>query len=330
MSHQNPAMELAVTRGRVEESRHRVHAVVSGPSGRIVHGWGDLDRITLLRSAAKPFQALPLVEDGAADHFGLTEQEIALCCGSHNSEEAHVETARSILAKAGVSESLLACGTHQPLLRERARELAAAGVRPSPVMSNCSGKHAGMLALAAFHRWPLKGYEQAAHPVQERMTAELAGWTGVPGEEMGLEVDGCGVVCVAVPLRAVAVAAARLAVAARDRSSAQRVVTAMTGNPFMVAGTKRLCTRLMEEEGGRVFAKVGAEAVYLAGDTEQGLGVALKVEDGAWRAAVPALMAVLERAGILSAAAREALGEFVAPPVKNALGEVVGSILARS
>ena len=308
------------------ESRHRVHAVVAEASEGLIGSWGDADRVTVLRSVAKPFQALPLVADGAAQRFGLSEEEIALCCGSHNSEEVHMKATRSILAKAGVPEELLVCGAHAPLLAARRDELAAAGTPWTPLMSNCSGKHAGMLALAAFHGWPLRGYERMDHPLQRRMGGEVAKWTGVTPAEMAWETDGCGVPTFALPLSALAVSAARLAVAAREEGPPRRVVRSMTRHPFMVAGTGRLCTRLMEEEGGRVFAKVGAEGVYAAGDLERGLGVALKVEDGAWRAAPPALMDVLDRSGILSSGAKRALRDFAEPVRRNTRGDEVGRV----
>lgn len=321
-----PALEVRFTRGHVVESRHRVHAVVADGSGEPVGSWGDGGWVTVLRSVAKPFQALPLVADGAAHRFGLSEEEIALCCGSHNSEEVHMAAAASILAKAGVPATLLVCGAHAPLLAARRDELSAAGTPWTPLMCNCSGKHAGMLALAAFHEWPLRGYEGADHPLQRRMGRELANWTGAAPAEMVWETDGCGVPTFAIPLSSLARGVARLAVAARSDGPPRRIVEAMTRHPFMVAGTGRLCTRLMEEEDGRVFAKVGAEGVYVAGDPERGLGVALKVEDGAWRAAPPALMAVLDRAGILSAGAREALGDFAEPRLRNTLGDEVGRV----
>lgn len=290
----------------------------------MVRAWGDAGRVTLLRSAVKPLQALPLAQDGAADRFGLTEEEVALCCGSHNAEERHLSGVRSILAKAGVPESALACGPHRPLLGVRAREMAEAGVPLTPIVNNCSGKHAGMLALAVHHGWPTEGYERFDHPVQLRIGREVSDWTGVPADDANRAVDGCGVPCFAAPLDRAAATAARLSDAAGRPGPVRRIVTAMTRRPFMVAGAKRLCTRLMEEEGGRLFAKVGAEGVYLAGDLERSLGVALKVEDGAWRAAAPALLSVLDQAGLLSDHARSALAEFAAPPVTNTLGDVVG------
>ena len=321
-----PALGVRFTRGRVVESGHRVHAVVAEASEGLTGSWGDAARVTVLRSVAKPFQALPLVADGAAKRFGFSGEEIALCCGSHNSEAVHMEAARSILGKAGVPEELLVCGAHAPLLAARRDEMSAAGIPWTPLMCNCSGKHAGMLALAAFHGWPLRGYERMDHPLQRRMGREVAKWTGVTPAEMVWETDGCGVPTFALPLSELARAVARLAVAAREEGPPRRIVRAMTRHPFMVAGTGRLCTRLMEEEGGRVFAKVGAEGVYVAGDLERGLGVALKVEDGAWRAAPPALMEVLDRAGITSSGARRALGDFAEPVLRNTLGDEVGRV----
>ena len=316
-------LEVRVSRGSVVESTHRVHAVVVDQSGVIRH-WGNPGLPIWLRSAAKPFQALPLVEDGAADHFRVSEEEIALCCGSHNSEEAHIAVARSILRKAGVAEDLLACGPHPPLLAARRDALASDGARPTPVMSNCSGKHAGMLALASFHGWPLESYTHPRHPVQLRMRREVALWTGVDGDGMPSEVDGCGVPTFAMALRDLARGAARMAAAFSRGGPARRVVGAMVRAPFMVAGSERLCTRLMEEERGRLFAKVGAEAVYMAGHPESGTGIALKVEDGAWRAAPPALLGVLERADLVSAPTLGVLDGFARPVLRNTLGDAVG------
>ncbi len=323
-------LTVTVRRGPVLESAHRVHAVVADAAGTIVGSWGNAESLTVLRSAAKPFQTLPLVADGAADHFGLSGEEIALCCGSHNSEEKHLEVARSLLAKAGAAESRLVCGPHPPLRRERERELAAAGTPLTPIMSNCSGKHAGMLALAAFHGWPLNGYQYPAHPVQERMRQELARWARCDSHTIPTAVDGCGVPTFALPLRDLAAAMARLVVAAGQGGAPGCVVRAMVRHPFMVAGTGRLCTRLIEASEGRIIAKVGAEGVYAAAGREHGLGVALKVEDGARRAAPPALLGVLERAGILSGGSCPALARYGRPPVANTLGEVVGRMAVES
>lgn len=322
-------LEVRLLRREFVESRHRVHAVVADGTGKVQRVWGDELLACVARSSAKPFQTLPLVADGAADHFGLTDEEIALCCGSHNSEEVHIRAARSILAKVGVAEERLACGGHPSLLEARRDELVAAGRKPTPVMSNCSGKHAGMLALAAFHGWRLAGYEKLGHPVQERIGREVAAWLGRRPSELEWAIDGCGAPTFAAPLRDMAVAAARLAAAGGGTDTPGRVVGAMMAHPYMVGGADRLCTRLMEAEERQLFVKEGAEAMYLAGDVSQGVGVALKVEDGSVRAADPALLRVLGGAGLLSGAAQRAFREDVGPALRNTLSEVVGRVVVK-
>lgn len=327
MTRDRQPLKVSVHRGSVLESTHSVHALVVDAGGGVVRSWGDSRRLTVLRSAAKPFQALPLVADGAADHYGFTGEEIALCCGSHNSEERHLATVRSMLAKAGVAESHLVCGPHVPLWRDRERELAGSDTPLTAIMNNCSGKHAGMLALAAFHGWALEGYEQPGHPVQRRIRREIAHWTRTEPDALGEGLDGCGVPTFAVPLEGIAGAMARLAAAAADGGAPGRVANAMVRFPFMVAGSERLCTCLMGEERDHLLAKAGAEGVYAAADLHRQLGIALKVADGAWRAAPPALLAVLERTSILSQGTMRALARFSQPPIVNTLGEDVGRLV---
>jgi len=315
-----------VTRGGLVESLHAVSVAVVDAEGRLVALAGDPHGATFYRSAAKPFQALPLVEDGVADALELTDEELALCCASHSGEPRHLEVARSILRKAGLGPAALACGPHLPFHEETAARLLADGGRPEPLHNNCSGKHAGMLALAAAHGWPTEGYQKAAHPVQRRMLAEVARWTGLDEAEIGTGVDGCGVTCFAVSLRAMAYSFARFARAARDGESAHRVVAAMTGSPEMVGGTGRLCTAVMQSAGDTLFVKTGAEGVYCAGILEQGLGVALKVGDGAKRAAEVALLHVLEQLDALRGDDLRALRAYRDPELRNTRGEVVGRL----
>lgn len=311
------------------ESHHRFHAVAVGPVGEVTASWGRRDLPVLLRSAAKPFQALPLVEDGVVTSLGLTEAELALCCASHNAEDAHIAAAMSILAKVGCSEEDLACGPHSPLLAGRERELLASGKELGPATSNCSGKHAGMLALAVHHGWRTHGYQRLDHPVQQRMLTEMSRWMELGRGEIAVATDGCGVPCFGVPLDVLAQGVARFARAAARGEGASVVTSAMTTHPFMVAGTRRLCTDLMKASEGRIFAKVGAEGVYVAGLPDQGLGVAVKVEDGAWRAAPPALVAVLEALDVLGAGVARALADYRSPRVVNTVGEQVGRIAVR-
>lgn len=321
--------EVRVFRGAWLESRHRVHAVVVDAEGRVRARVGDAAWPTFFRSAAKPLQAMPLVEDGVVEAFGLDDEALALCCASHNSEARHVDVARRILALAGCGEGDLACGGHPPLRAEEGWRRATEGRRPGPIDSNCSGKHAGMLALAAFHGWGVARYVEADHPVQRRMALEVSRWTGLPVEALETGVDGCGVVCFRVPLDRIARSYARLAARAAEGSPGPaRIVGAMTGNPGMVGGLGRLDTAVVEATGGAVFAKVGAEGVYAAGWPGRGLGLALKVEDGAWRAADAALVHLLDRLGVTDPESNDSVAPFRRRVLHNTRGEVVGRLEA--
>ena len=343
---------VETVRGGTVESRHRVSAAAVDAEGRLVAWTGDPDLVTYWRSCAKLVQVLPLITDGGADSLGITDAEIAVACASHNGEPRHVEVVAGLLARVGCTEEDLACGAHASLAPAVAREMAARGEKPRRIQSNCSGKHAGMLALARFHGWPTAGYRDPAHPVQRRMLREVAQWTGIPESGLALGVDGCGVVSFAMPLRNMALTYARLAsraepagdglwvagsgAAARTTthnpqptnrfSAADRVLHAITADPFLVAGTGRLCTEVIAGSGGRVVAKVGAEGVYCAALTEARLGLALKVEDGDAESARPALLATLEA---LAPGVVRVAESFRSPLIRNTLGEVVGGMVAR-
>jgi L-asparaginase II len=287
-------------RGGTVESVHQVSVAVSDAEGKLLAYAGRPDRVTFMRSAAKPFQAIPLVEDGALQQLGLGSRELALVCASHNSEQAHVELARRFLERIGCTESDLACGPHRPLWHEFA-VLAPDGhdfveLPMAPIASNCSGKHAGMLALAKFHGWETAGYHERGHPVQNRMKLPVARLACVAQDDIREGTDGCGVVTFAVPLSSMARAYAQLVTT--DGSAPRAVVSAMLTHPELVAGTGRLCTELMRGYDGRVLAKVGAQGVYGAALIDRGIGIALKVEDGDNLAAIVALVAVLDQLGI--------------------------------
>src|SRR5437870_10550130 len=203
-------MRVEQVRGSLVEAVHAVHAAVVDTHGRLVAHTGDRDLVTFWRSAAKPFQALPLVEDRLTDRFGFTSEELALVCASHSSEAAQVARVRELLGKIGCSERDLLCGPHAPLSERVAQDYATRGLRLTAVYSNCSGKHAGMLALARHHGWPTEFYTRSEHPVQQRCLAEVSRWAEVPEEKIATGVDGCGVVCFALPLRSMALAYAKL------------------------------------------------------------------------------------------------------------------------
>jgi len=288
-----PELRVEVTRGGLPESVHRVAAAIMDSEGRLIASSGNPDLITWWRSGAKPFQALPLVQDGAVDRFRITAAELALACASHSSEARHLEVVTGLMAKIGITDRDLACGPHPPLSPAVAQAAVRGAVTLTPRWSNCSGKHAGMLALAKHHGWPLAGYQEAGHPVQQRILEEVTRWSGVAPAGIALAPDGCTAVCFGLPLRAMAVAYASL-ISSPDLA-ARRIVSAMASHPFLLAGTGRLCTDLIMAAQGRIIAKIGAEGVYSAGLPGLGLGIALKVEDGDMRASGVALLEVLKQ-----------------------------------
>ncbi len=317
---------VEVVRGGVVESRHFGSAAVVDADGVLIASAGDPQALTFLRSAAKPFQALPLVEEGVVDAFRLTPAELALCCASHEGEAAHVDGARSILRKSGSDESLLRCGAHAPYSSAAALKLAASGQPPEPIHNNCSGKHAGMLALAQHMGWDPHDYHLLEHPVQQRMFDEVCRWTGLRRSEVRVGVDGCGVSCFAAPLDRMARAFARFGDRAEHGGSPHAVIDAMTGEPFMVGGTGRACTDVMAAGRGSVFVKLGAEGVYGGGIPSKGLGFAIKVADGGRRAVEVALVRLLECLDVFSATQLQAVKGHGSPVLRNTRGEEVGEL----
>lgn len=318
---------VELVRGERVESRHRGAVAVCDAAGAVAAAWGDVERPVFPRSAVKPLQALPLVETGAADAFGLGAAEIALACGSHSGEPRHVELARRWLARLGLDEAALACGAHPPLDAAAAEALIRQRRAPTPLHNNCSGKHLGFLTTARHLGEPVAGYLEPGHPVQRRVTAALAGMTGHDPAATGWAVDGCGIPTHALPLRAIARGMARLGaphgLAPARRAAAARIRAAMAVHPELVAGRGRLDTAVMRA-APEVLVKAGAEGVFTACLPALGLGVALKIADGAKRAAEVALLAVLERLGALDAGARAALADRFAPPLLNVAGRRVG------
>lgn len=319
---------VLVYRNDTVESRHRITFAIADAAGEILHARGKIERAVFPRSAIKMLQAIPLVESGAADQFGLTQAELALACASHNGEPRHADAVAAWLKRLGFSSDDLECGTHAPSHAPSAQSLARSGSPPSPLHNNCSGKHAGMLTLAKHLGVDPKGYIQPDHPVQRTIGEALSAMTQVtPLPAPG--VDGCGIPTFAVPLRNLAQAMARFAdpsgLGSAQSTACRRLATAMREHPGMVAGEGRPCTAVMEALPG-VVAKTGAEGVYTAAWPERGLGIALKVEDGAERASSVALMALLERLGAVDATARERLKDVATPTLRNHARTVVGRI----
>ena len=325
-----PPVLVEVTRGAAVESRHRGAAAVVDVGGRVVMGWGEIEAPVFPRSALKPLQALPLVESGAADAFGLGPRELALACGSHHGEAVHVEAVAAWLARVGLGVTDLECGAHPPIDPAAAKALILSGAPPSALDNNCSGKHAGFLSTARHLGEPTRGYIAAEHPAQRRVLAVLEAMTGRDLSHAPRGIDGCGIPVIGIPLAGLARAMARMG-DPRDlpparAAAARRLLDAMAAEPLMVSGSTGFATALLRAAGDRVRAKPGAEGVYAAALPTLGLGLALKIEDGAGRAAEVALAAILDRLGFIDAAVRAALDGRARPPIRNVAGAVVGEI----
>ena len=321
------SLDVVVTRGALTESRHRVHAAVVNATGELIGAAYDSALVTHWRSCAKPFQIIPLLEQKGFDTIGWGDDELALACGSHGGEPEHVALAGAMLGSIGMEEGDLACGPHDPLAARGQKLLRDSGARPTRLHNNCSGKHAAMLARAHTAQWPSFGYEREDHPVQRECLAEVAKWTGVDPSRIARAVDGCGVVVFALALRPMALAYARFADGARrSHEIPSRIVHAMQTRPFLVGGSDRFDSALIEATEGRVIAKIGAEGVHSVAIVDDGIGIALKVEDGAQRAQFPAVISVLQHYGALPRELPPRLAEFAHRTLRNTRGEIVGEI----
>jgi L-asparaginase II len=316
-------------RGPLVESRHRGAVAVADADGKLVLSVGDVAMPVFPRSAVKALQALALVESGAADRYGLSDEELALACASHSGEPAHVEGVTRMLAKAGLDASALACGTHWPASHPAAFALAKTGT-PSALQNNCSGKHAGFLCLACAMGMDHVGYWRPEHPVQHTVRGVLEDLTGTALGPDRCAVDGCSVPTWAIPLRNLANAFAKFGtghgLAPERANAAARLRAVCMQNPWHVAGTGRFCTEIMTLLGARVFVKTGAEGVYCGALPDQGLGIAIKCDDGAGRAAEALMAAILARFLPLEAAERASLERFVTPTLRNWNGIEVGAL----
>ncbi|MEO7150478.1 MAG: asparaginase [Burkholderiaceae bacterium] len=335
----NPIL-VDVLRGCAVESQHRGAVAVVDADGRLRASLGDIDRPIFPRSAIKLLQALPLVESGAADALGLGDAELALACASHRGEPAHAQTAAAMLAKAGLDASALECGTHWPYSEAAQRELATHGRSPSALHNNCSGKHAGFVCLGCHlagsterARDFVRGYAQPDHAVMRAVTAALQVTTGHDLAATARGIDGCSIPTYAIPLRALALAFARVGsgvgLSTGHAAAARRLRTAVAAAPFMVSGSGRFDSVVMERLGERVACKVGAEGVYCAALPEAGLGVAIKIDDGTTaRAAEVAMAAAIEALVRLDDEESVFMRSLSEPVLRNWNGIEVGGLRA--
>ncbi|HMO46173.1 MAG TPA: asparaginase [Rubrivivax sp.] len=334
----NPVL-VEACRGRSVESAHRGAVAVIDADGSCVLALGDIERPVFPRSAVKLLQALPLVASGAADALALSDDELALACASHNGEPAHVAAAASMLAKAGADAAALECGAHWPYREALQREMAARGETPGALHNNCSGKHAGFICLAC-HRAGgraladfVRGYVQPSHPVMREVTQALQAATGWNLDSAPQGIDGCSIPTFGIPLRHLALAFARAGsgagLDADHARAARRLRRAVARAPFMVGGTDRFDTRVMQRLGERVCCKVGAEGVYCAALPDRGLGVALKVDDGNnARAAEVAMAALIEACAALDDGEARLMRSLSEVVLRNWNGIEVGALRA--
>ncbi len=308
----NPVL-VEVTRGDLVESIHRGSVAVVDATGAVRSSLGDIETPIYTRSALKPFQALPLVESGAAEAFGVSDEEVALACASHSGEPMHTTRVAAWLSRIGCSEADLICGPQTPSHEPTSQAMLTTREKPSRLHNNCSGKHAGFLTVAKHLGGPTADYVNISHPVQKAILESVSRLSDYRDPAWG--IDGCAAPNFALPLTAFARALARLATG--QTPGAARIVKAMTTYPELVAGTGRHCTALMRAAHGKAAVKLGAEGVYAAMLPELGLGVALKIDDGAMRAAEIVIAFVLEKLKVIGAG-------YATAPVINTRGGAVG------
>lgn len=319
---------VELTRGGLVESCHRGALAVVSADSILLAAAGDPFLVTYMRSAAKPFQALPTVAAGVLEHFGLDEEALALICASHYGTEEHVRVAQRILEAIGLDHMALRCGIHWPLDQKAARRLAAMGQEPNPLHNNCSGKHAGMLALARFWGCDDADYTQPEHPVQQAILQRLSEMSGLSVDQIHYAPDGCTVPSFALPLAHAALAYARL-MAPDAPPECQRVVAAMQRYPHLVSNRGALDDQLMRAGQGTLVSKGGAEGyqgVGIRAANGRAIGIALKIIDGSSRAKGVVIRSVLEALGLVDQATLDRLEALRRPPVTNRRNQVVGEM----
>ena len=318
-----------VTRSDRIESVHYGSIAVVENTGRLIYHLGDPQAMVFTRSACKPFQALPLIAREAVTRFGFTAQEIAVICASHSGEPRHLEAVLNILGKIGCSKADLQCGVHTPLYYEALGRQPRAEEVFTPLHHNCSGKHAGMLALCRLLGAPIENYLAQDHPVQKAILEAVARFSGAPRAQIGVGIDGCSAPNFALPLSALALGYARLANDAADAQYGQApqiIFSAMTEHPEMVSGIKRLDLALMHTGQGDWVTKAGAEGIQGIGIRSRGWGLAVKIADGAARALPAVAIEVLCQLGLLPTPIDVALVPFGSPPITNSRGVNTGEV----
>ncbi len=325
----NPVL-VEVTRGDMVESRHRASYAVVDSDGRVVLSAGEFERPIYGRSAIKALQAIPLIESGAAEAYGLGDKEISLACASHDGEAMHVETVAAWLERIGCSAADLECGAHLPYDPDATDALLRGGGEASALHNNCSGKHTGFLTTARHKGEPTSGYIKLGHPVQQRILGVLEAMTGLDLSHAAKGIDGCGIPVIAMPLGNIALAMARIAdpgdLPEARQAACRRITAAIAAEPFMMGGTKQFDSKINALCAGKAFIKTGAEGVFCGWLPELGLGFAVKADDGNGRAAEAVAGRLLRRLEVIDEAQAQAQADLLEPPVLNRVKREVGRV----
>jgi L-asparaginase II len=324
----NPVL-AHVWRGDAVESQHRGSWVLADSSGRVIEGAGAWRDPVFVRSSVKCLQALPLIESGAAERFAFTDAEIALAVSSHNAEACHTDGVAALLARLGLSVADLACGPQPPGDPETRARLRAEGRKPSALHNNCSGKHAGFLALALHLGVPTAGYIDPAGPGQELVRDAVLAVSGVDATDLTTAIDGCSAPTFRMPLVGLATAFARVAnpgaLAPARRSACERMLASVAANPVLLAGSRdRICTEIVRATRGRLFPKIGGDAVYGIGVRGLDRGLAIKMDDGSNRGLHAVLVALLRRFALATDAELALLAGWEQKSIRNWAGLEVG------
>ncbi|MBQ9479443.1 MAG: asparaginase [Selenomonadaceae bacterium] len=322
---------LHYTRAGHVENIHRGDIVAVDCDGKITYSVGNPYLPMFWRSAAKPFQALAFVKNGGLEKYNITEEELAALVSSHSGEENHVALVRSILGKIGLTEDDLECGVLRPVNGKAFKKLIVNGEKPSQIHNQCSGKHAQIMALAIMLGVPVKDYIKPDHPAQQIIFKHVAMASKMPEDKLEIGIDGCGVPVFYLPLYNMSLAYARLSTPAKGdwgeyTDAATKIRDAMSKYPQVVSGTGRIDLALNEVTGGRIIAKVGADAVYCLAVKDQSLGITFKIEDGSIPAINPLVIALLKRLDLVSKDEFDQLQQKFPPVLKNHRGDVIGTI----
>ncbi|MBL4804711.1 MAG: asparaginase [Alphaproteobacteria bacterium] len=331
MSQQKPPIKVNYYRGETVESSHIVHCMIMDRDGNTIGSWGNEDRLISPRSTLKALQAIPFVESGAVDAFGLGEEEIALACASHNAEKTHMDKVAAWLDKIGLSENDLQCGGHLSLSRERRHEMIRNDEKMNGLHSDCSGKHAGMLSAAVHIGAPIENYLDLEHPVQKQIYKTISEMADYDLGSTASGTDGCSAPNPAIPLKNLALAFSRMlnldALSPERAAACKRILDAKAKHPYLVAGKQRFDTTMMEVTNGKTLCKVGAEGNQMALIPDQGIAIYIKTEDGTVdRAALPVLGKILNDLDAIDKDASKAVEKYINPVPKNWKKVPVGKV----